>query len=243
VASLVAAAAVLGITRLGDQADGDTRHFVAAPDDPLPAPVPTHRKSVVCHSTARVSRPTVLHRAPGGRRRLRITAKTEWGSPRVLGVVEQRGAWLGVQAAELRHGEVGWLRREQMRLGCVRWSVHADLSRRTLLVRRDGRIVRRMRVAIGRSENPTPTGRFSVTDRLRVTDPDSPYGCCVLALSGHQTDLPDQWPGGDRLAVHATRDESSIGQPASLGCLRTTARRARWLIGSVPLGAPVFIRA
>ena len=76
-----------------------------------------------------------------------------------------------------------------------------------------------------------------------MTDPGSPYGCCVLALTGDQTNLPDYWPGGDRLAVHATSDESSVRTPASLGCLRTRAFRARWLIETVPIGAPIFIRA
>ena len=68
--------------------------------------------------------------------------------------------------------------------------MHADLSRRTLSVERDGKTVRRFGIAVGRKGNPTPEGRFSVTDKLRVTDPGSPYGCCVLALSGHQTRLP-----------------------------------------------------
>ena len=76
-----------------------------------------------------------------------------------------------------------------------------------------------------------------------MTDPGSPYGCGVLALSGHQTDLPDYGPGGDRVAVHATSDQSSIGERVSLGCLRTHPFRARWLIETVPLGAPIFIRA
>jgi hypothetical protein len=82
-----------------------------------------------------------------------------------------------------------------------------------------------------------------VTDRLRVTGSNSPYGCCVLALTGHQTDLPEYWPGGDRLAIHATDDESTIGKPVSLGCMRAKARQARWLIDNVPLGTPVFVRA
>ena len=42
--------------------------------------------------------------------------------------------------------------------------IHADLSKRMLFVRRDGRTVRKMRVAIGRPANPTPKGRFTVTD-------------------------------------------------------------------------------
>jgi hypothetical protein len=253
IAALVGAAGVVGATQFGETnrvvASGgggggdDTRHFVPAERGPLAAPFPTEPRTISCYSTAFVPRPTVLYREPGGRRRMRIAAKTEWGSPRVLGVIEQRGGWLGVQAAELGNGEVAWVRRRRARLDCVRWSLHADLSKRTLFVRRDGHTVRKMRVAIGRHENPTPQGRFTVTDKLRVTDPDSPYGCCVLALSGHQTNLPDYWPGGDRLAVHATSDESSVGERASLGCLRTHAFRARWLIETVPLGAPIFIRA
>ena len=110
-------------------------------------------------------------------------------------------------------------------------------------MRREGHTVRVLPVAIGRSTNPTPQGRFSVTDKLRVTDPGSPYGCCVLALTGHQTNLPPDWPGGDRLAIHATQDLTSIGQAASLGCLRSHAARVRWLIETIPLGAPVFIRS
>jgi hypothetical protein len=254
IAALVGAAGIVGATQFGETeriitprsgGDGgdDTRHFLPAEGGPLATPFPTEPRTISCYSTAYVPRPTVLYREPGGRKRIRITAKTEWGSPRVLGVVEQRGGWLGVQAAELRNGEIAWVRRREARVDCVNWSLHADLSKRMLFVRRDGRTVRKMRVAIGRSANPTPKGRFTVTDKLRVTDPNSAYGCCVLALSGHQTNLPDYWPGGDRLAVHATTDESSIGDPVSLGCLRTVSIRARWLIETVPLGSPVFIRA
>jgi hypothetical protein len=254
IASLVGAAGVVGATQFGETdrvitprggSDGgdDTRDFLPAEGGPLATPFPTEPRTISCYSTAYVPKPTVLYREPGGKKRIRLTAKTEWGSPRVLGVVEQRGGWLGVQAAELRNGEIAWVRRRDARVDCVNWSLHADLSKRMLFVRRDGRTVRKMRVAIGRPANPTPKGRFTVTDKLRVTDPNSPYGCCVLALSGHQTNLPAYWPGGDRLAVHATSEESTIGDPVSLGCLRTVSIRARWLIETVPLGSPVFIRA
>jgi len=251
VAALVGAAGVLGATQFGKSEriipragdDDGTRNFVPEKGGPLAAPFPSDPDTTSCYSTAYVRTATVLYREPGGAKRLRITPRTEWGSPRVLGVVNQRGDWLGVQAPELRNGEVGWIRREQARVDCVRWSLHADLSKRVLLVRQDGRTVRRFRVAIGRSENPTPKGRFTVTDRLRVSGSQVPYGCCVVALSGHQTDLPEYWPGGDRLAIHATDDESSIGHPVSLGCMRAEARQARWLIETIPLGAPVFINA
>jgi hypothetical protein len=80
-----------------------------------------------------------------------------------------------------------------------------------------------------------------VTDKLSVSDPNSPYGCCVVALTGHQTKLPEGWPGGDRLAIHATSDLSGIGEAVSLGCMRVDPEDARWLMKAVPLGTPVFI--
>jgi hypothetical protein len=254
VAALIGAAGVIGATQFGDSermvprgsdegGGGGTRQFVPEKGGPLAAPFPTEPGETSCYSTASVRRSTVLYREPGGEKRLRITPKTEWGSARVLGVVSQRGDWLGVQASELKNGEIAWIPREQATLDCVNWSLHADLSKRTLSVRRNGETVRKLRVAIGRKDNPTPKGRFTVTDRLLVTSEGSPYGCCVLALTGHQTDLPPYWPGGDRLAVHATNDESSIGHPVSLGCMRADADQARWLINHIPLGAPVFVRA
>jgi hypothetical protein len=253
IAALVGAAGVLGATQFGDServvsrgADGGgegTRHFVPEKGGPLAAPFPTEPGDTACYSTASIDASTVLYRQPGGDKRLRITPRTEWGSTRVLGVVSQRGDWLGVQASELKNGEIAWIPRDEATLDCVSWSLHADLSERTLLVRHNGNTVRKVPVAIGRRDNPTPKGRFTVTDRLRVTSPESAYGCCVLALTGHQTDLPPYWPGGDRLAVHATNDEASIGQPVSLGCMRAEAAQARWLINHIPLGSPVFVHA
>ena len=251
-AALLGALALVGITELGndngqaavDRAGGDdgTRHFVPEQSGPAAAPFPSEPQEVACYTTAYVRRPATLRRRPAGRRLLRVAARTEWKSPRVFGVVRREGDWLAVQAPELPNGRVGWLRTREAQLDCTTWSLHADLSKRKLFVRREGHTVRVLPVAIGRPTNPTPEGRFSVTDKLRVTQPGSPYGCCVLALTGHQTNLPPDWPGGDRLAIHATQDLTSIGQAASLGCLRSHAARVRWLIETIPLGAPVFIR-
>jgi lipoprotein-anchoring transpeptidase ErfK/SrfK len=118
-----------------------------------------------------------------------------------------------------------------------------DRSRRRLELRRGGRTLRRLPVAVGRPGTPTPLGRFAVTDKLRTGRPDSPYGCCAVALTGHQTKLLRGWPGGDRLAVHATPQPETIGEAASLGCLRAGTPDMQALMRKVPLGAPVFIAA
>ncbi len=161
----------------------------------------------------------------------------------MFGVARRKGAWLAVQAPELKNGQVGWLRASEARLDTTPWALHADLSSKRIEVRKDGRRMRSFSIAIGNPQNPTPKGRFSVTDKLKVTDAGSPYGCCVLALTGHQVDLPPDWPGGDRLAVHATQDISSIGKPVSLGCMRAKSDNARWLINTIPLGSPIFVTA
>ena len=250
-AVLGGAAALVGSSEWGDDggantlrgSDDGTRHFVPQLGGPLEAPFPSEPQSISCYSTARLTGPATLYKEPGGAPRIDIGKRTEWGSNRVLGVVLRRGDWVAVQAPELDNGEVAWLPTNRARLDCVAWSIHADLSGRMLSVRHDGRVVRRFQIAVGRRGNSTPTGRFAVTDKLRVTDPGSPYGCCVLALTGHQNHLPPGWPGGDRLAIHATKELSSIGKPASLGCMRITSVQARWLIKAIPAGSPVFVRA
>ena len=83
-------------------------------------------------------------------------------------------------------------------------------------------------MAIGRPESPTPTGRFAVTDKLDGTAFSSTYGCCVVALSGHQHRLPAGWQGGDRLALHGTDAPSTVGAAASAGCLRGPEPRCGW---------------
>jgi hypothetical protein len=232
-----------GATRAAEPPDEGARHFIPQRGGPLEAPFPSEPQPMSCYSTALATGKTTLYREPGADVRIRLSPKTEWGSPRVFGVVRRRGDWVSVQAPELSNGELAWLPVNRARLDCVRWSMHVDLSSRRLTVERDGDAVRRFEVAIGRKGNPTPTGRFSVTDKLRVTDPGSPYGCCVLALSGHQTRLPASWPGGDRLAVHATRELGSLGRAASLGCMRVNTAQARWLIKTIPLGTPLFVEA
>lgn len=206
------------------------------------APLPEARAEASTYPTARLRRPAILRSSPGGKARLRASRRTEFGSPRVLAVVRRRGAWLGVQAAELGNGEIGWIRRSQVKLGRTSFSLHADLTGRELSVFRGGRLVRRVQVTVGAAETPTPTGRFAVTDRLRVNDPRSPYGCCVIALTGHQPKVPEDWPGGDRLAIHATRGGERPGRRSSLGCMRAVPGDARWLMRTIPLGSPVFVR-
>jgi lipoprotein-anchoring transpeptidase ErfK/SrfK len=178
---------------------------------------------------------------PGGPATGTLAATTEFGSRQVLGVAAQRRNWLGVVTSARPNGRLAWVRRDQVAIARTRWSLHADLSAHTLTMRRNGRKVHRLRVAIGRPGSETPTGRFAVTDKLAGSNYGPYYGCCVLALNGHQPKLPAGWSGGDRLAIHGTDSPSTIGTPASAGCLRAGDADLRILMRRVPLGTPVFI--
>ena len=187
----------------------------------------------------------VVRSRPGGSVVARLGARTEFGSRTTLAVARTRGRWLGVVTTHLPNGRLGWVDSDASAVVRTRTrvSVRIDLSARRLVVRRGDRVLRRITVAIGRPGTPTPKGRFAVTDKLPGARYSSAYGCCILALSAHQPNLPPGWQGGDRIAVHGTNDPGSIGTAASAGCPRASARNMRYLFRKVPLGAPVFVRA
>jgi lipoprotein-anchoring transpeptidase ErfK/SrfK len=185
-----------------------------------------------------------LRAKPGGAATKHVTARTDFGSKRVLAVAAVRGRWLGVLAPEVPNGKLGWIdgRSDALDRGRVKVSLRADLSRRTLDLRVGRRVVKRMTVAIGRPGSSTPTGRFAVTDKLSGGNYGPYYGCCILALSGHQPNTPAGWRGGNRLAIHGTNAPGTIGAAASAGCLRGADRDLRTLMRRVPVGTPIFIR-
>ena len=181
--------------------------------------------------------------SPGAPATGRIATTTEFGSRQVLSVAARRGGWLGVVTSSRPNGKLAWVRRDAVTLRRTRWSLHADLSEHSLTLRRNGRVVHRLAVAVGRPGSETPTGRFAVTDKLPGSRYGAYYGCCVLALNGHQPNLPAGWTGGNRLAIHGTDSPATIGTAASAGCLRAADADLELLMAKLPVGTPVFIRA
>jgi L,D-transpeptidase catalytic domain len=203
------------------------------------APPPAH---VIVR--VRPGRELTLRSRPFGPVVARVGAVTPFGSRRALGVVAtRRGRWLAVTEAGIGNNRVVWI---DAQAGGVRYArtplqLVVDVSRRTLEVRRNGEIVRRLSVAVGRPGSPTPTGRFSVTDKLNGGSFSASYGCCILALSATQPNLPAGWTGGNRIAIHGTLSPD-FGRAASAGCVHARDRDLRYLMRIVPLGTPVVIR-
>jgi hypothetical protein len=203
---------------------------------PAPRSKPKQRPgTLVAH--LRAGRIVTVRSAPGGPVVARLSARTEFGSPRTFAVTKT-GRALRVITTELPNGRTGWVEGHgALRLSRAAVTLDIDLSTRTLRVHAAGRVVRRIHVGIGAPGTTTPIGRFAITDKLRGADYSSAYGCCILALSGHQTNLPRGWTGGDRLAIHGGSTSGAV----STGCLHAAEADLRYLMRSIPLGAQITI--
>jgi L,D-transpeptidase catalytic domain len=194
-------------------------------------------------ATVRKGHGIALRASPGGRVIDRVGDRTEFGSVRVFWIERVKGAWFGVPAPELPNGQLAWIRDDRLALDVAqtRYWVTADVSRQLLELHYGDRTLDSFPVSVGSPSSPTPLGDYSVTDGLVGRGLGPWYGCCVLALSGHQPNLPAGWIGGNRMAIHGT--PGSIGGATSHGCLRASDPDMISLFARVPLGAPVFIRA
>jgi len=184
-----------------------------------------------------------MHARPGGKLIFRVLPKTVYGRRLILSVTQRRGAWAAVPTFLLPNGRRAWVRvsRRTFVVRRTRWRISADLSARTVTVFHGDQRVRTLRVAIGARWTPTPPGTYAVTDKLKGRPFGSSYGCCILALSGHQPKIRTG-PIDARLAIHGTDRPDLVGARVSQGCLRATDREVRWLMRTVPVGTQVTIR-
>jgi hypothetical protein len=259
VALLAAGALALGVIPGGDDGNNDNGRYrarsgavpIAAgvacrglhPSDGRPTTFTCRPRQGRSFAIVRVLRGerVPLRSRPGGPAVRTIGPRTEFDSPRSYAVVQRRGPWLGVATPLRPNGVLGWLRYDSRSLWLywTRYSLHADLARQRVELRYGARVLDRFPVSVGAAGTSTPPGRFAITDGLVYED--SPYyGCCALALSGRQPNLPPGWLGGDRIAIHGT--SGPVGWAASSGCLRANNADMLDLMRRVPLGAPVFIR-
>ena len=243
-AVVVVAGVALWLLQRGDAPERAATPSVRSPQEESRPPAQTPNPQRRWPIGARLVRRVQLRESPGGRVVTALATKTEYGSERVLAVVAREPGWYGVMSESMPNSKAGWIPDDAASLLYEPYRLSIDLSDRRLVVRLHGRVVRRIIVAIGRPGVDTPTGRFGVTDSLRVSgDGHGPYGCCAIALTARQPNIPQGWTGGDRIAIHGTSNEATIGTAASSGCVRVGERDIRWLMQRLPLGTTVRIRA
>jgi lipoprotein-anchoring transpeptidase ErfK/SrfK len=140
------------------------------------------------------------------------------------------------------NGSSGWVPRSQVRVYRDPYRMKIDLRAHRLTVWRDGSVVVRARVGVGRAVTPTPAGTYYVVSRIRPYDPGSVYGAFAFGLSAHSNVYTSFGFGGDgRIGLHGTNDPSGVGHDVSHGCIRMTNRAILRLSRMLPLGTPVTI--
>ncbi len=153
--------------------------------------------------------------------------------------VSDDGRWGRVEIPYVWPRRHGWIPLRGLSRRTTAVEVHADLSERRITVTKFDRVLFSIPAAIGRAGSPTPPGEYFVTDRIAFSG--GYLGTFAFGISGIQPRLPAGWSGGDQLAIHGTNAPSTIGTPASAGCLRVSERSLDRLKPLLQLGTPVII--
>lgn len=144
----------------------------------------------------------------------------------------------------------------------IKPAVTSDTVGRAIVIRRGSnrlflyqvgkrpKLIRSFQVATGRSQYPTPLGRFAVVNKQLNPWWYPPAGSdwakdAKPIPPGPGNPLGTRWMGlsAPYVGIHGTPDAASIGYSASHGCIRMLIPQVEWLFGQVDLGTPVFIVA
>jgi len=151
--------------------------------------------------------------------------------------------WARVMLPGRPNGSEGWVESANLTEYVVEGTVIVDLSDRTLSYYVAEEEIVSTTVAIGTGGNPTPTGSFFVTDNVTLANPNSVWGPHALGLSA-RSDTITEFNGGDGIVgIHGTNRPESIGNAASLGCVRVPNEVIVQLHEMIQVGTPVHITA
>lgn len=184
-----------------------------------------------------------VYAAPGDPEpKLVMPATTVLGTTTVLATTgTPTDGWVEVMLPMRPNGSTGWVIAEDIAMYVVDGRIEVDLSDRELVYVVDGEVLLRTTVAVGTERNPTPPGTYFVTDNVRIKNGTGPWGPAALGLSA-RSDTITEFNGGDGIVgIHGTNRPGSIGQAASLGCVRLPNDVILQLHELVPIGTPVEI--
>lgn len=212
--------------------EAPTAADTATPDAPEPA-------ALVVRPTGDID----VHETPDASSPSRtIPATNSFGSATALLVTDQAPGWVQVLVPGRPTGARGWLSNDDAgTLQSVSMEIHVDLEARTLVLTDGDTEVLRTSVAVGSPDTPTPTGTFSVTDKLDTQEPDSAYGRYAVGLSA-RSEVISEFAGGDgQIGIHGTNEPDSIGNAVSHGCIRAPQAVMEQLNSLLSLGTPVVV--
>jgi hypothetical protein len=148
--------------------------------------------------------------------------------------------WYRVRLPILPNNSTGWVRADY--LGEVyRVTTHLYVNRAhfTATLKRNGKVVFKSLVGVGRTIWPTPRGEFYI--RSKLTNFNDPfYGPIAFGTSARSDTLTD-WPGGGFVGVHGTNQPEILPGRVSHGCIRMPNANIAKLARLMPVGTPLTI--
>jgi lipoprotein-anchoring transpeptidase ErfK/SrfK len=126
-----------------------------------------------------------------------------------------------------------------------------QLSRRTISLRENGKLISSWPVAIGDPSTPTPVGRFSVQNKVVNPKYQSSKSGKINATVGPNGPLGDRWlgfqqSGPNQYGIHGTPAAWSwtVTSRAAVtnGCVRMLHDHVRQLFDLVEVGTPVIVQ-
>jgi lipoprotein-anchoring transpeptidase ErfK/SrfK len=107
------------------------------------------------------------------------------------------------------------------------YSLVLSLNKKQLFLLRNNTVIRNYPIAIGKKETPTPTGHYSIVNK--VPEPGGVFGAFWLGLSN------------PHYGIHGTNNPSSIGKEISGGCIRMHNKDVKELANLISVGTSVRI--
>ena len=161
--------------------------------------------------------------------------------PEIGHIGDSHKGWVRVRLTRRPNGSTGWIPAYVTRQVEIPWRIVVSLGRRDAKVYRSGRIVRRMRVVVGKPGTPTPHGHFFVVEHVKL-HVSWARGLWALALAAH-SNVFNEFEGGDgQVAMHARGSLSGgLGTASSHGCIRLANGDAAWMARKIPNGTPVDV--
>jgi lipoprotein-anchoring transpeptidase ErfK/SrfK len=195
----------------------------------------------------RILRPVTVFRRPGATPVMQLAVGDSYGFPTVVPIVAQvvdracKPTWFKVRLRTYPNGTLGWIRAGTMATSRLHKRIVVDVSSHRLVLYTGGRVLLRTAAAVGKPGTPTPLGRFYITQRFVMPNPNGPYGARALGISAF-SDVLRSWREGGPVGIHGTNEPFSIGRAVSHGCVRLPERAMLALFAQVPLGTPVVVR-
>jgi len=193
-------------------------------------------------------RPAVVRTKPGLASRIitKLPAGTTDGTQNDVLVLSRidispHQSWYLVRLPILPNNTLGYIQtRDLSPLYSVNTHLYINRAALTATLKRNGKVVFKTRVGVGKSYWPTPRGEFYVRDKL--TNFGSPfYGPVAFGISARSAVLTD-WPGGGYVGIHGTNEPQLIPGYISHGCIRMRNPAILALARLMKVGSPVSIR-